>query len=392
MRQSMRLGRVAGIPVGAHWTVAVILVIITWMLDVTVLPAETPHQPALVYAAVAAGTALLFAGSLLAHELAHALVAKRYGVRVRSITLWMFGGVSELGGNPPSPGADLRIAIAGPATSLALAGIFAGLTAAAGSGAIPAALGWLAVMNGLLAVFNMLPGAPLDGGRVLRAALWRRNGDRNQAGLTAARAGRVTGALIAATGLADLLATASPGGLWLILIGLFLLSAADAETRAAQAMSMLAGLRVRDVMTPDPVTAPAGVGVAMFTAVAARCRQEAFPVIDSGGALLGLVFSDLLVRVPPDDRQMLTVGQITAAVPAEYLAAPEDPAESLLTRPPLRGLVAAIVLEHSQLLGLVTTADLRETIRRHSCGHTRTPGQRMPATGLPDAASASIPE
>ena len=121
MRQSVGLGRVAGIPVGMHWTVAVILVIIAEILGASVLPAALPHQPTVVYWAAAAAAALVFAGSLLAHELAHSLVAQRNGVRVRSITLWMLGGVAELAGEPPNAVADLRIALAGPAASLAQA-------------------------------------------------------------------------------------------------------------------------------------------------------------------------------------------------------------------------------------------------------------------------------
>jgi hypothetical protein len=247
---------------------------------------------------------------------------------VRSITLWMLGGVAELDGDPPSPGADARIALAGPAASTAAA-VFAGAAAAIGYGrgpaAVSAAVTWLAVMNGLLAVFNMLPGAPLDGGRVLRAALWRRYRDRGKAGLAAARAGSVVGTVIAFAGVAGLLALGSPDGLWLAMIGLFIVNAAGAEARTAAAVNALAGLRVSDVMTPDPVSAPAAFSVAGFTGIAARCRQDVFPVAVSGGALAGLVFPGTLASVPPADRTAVTLGQVTVAVPPAYLATPGDP-------------------------------------------------------------------
>ena len=185
MKQTVRLGRVAGIAVGAHWSVAVILVIIAELLAVAVLPGAFPRQSAGLYWAVAGIAAVVFLASLLAHELAHALVARRHGVGVRSITLWMLGGVAELDGDPPSAGADLRIALAGPAASLVAAALLfgagAGIGAAGGPGVVVAAAMWLAVMNGILAVFNLLPGAPLDGGRVLRAVLWRHYGDRGRA-------------------------------------------------------------------------------------------------------------------------------------------------------------------------------------------------------------------
>jgi Zn-dependent protease len=194
MKQTVPLGRVAGIPVGMHWSVLVMVIMIGWLLGVQILPGTTPGQPAAVYWAVAVPCAVTFMAALLAHELAHSLVARRHGVPVTSITLWALGGISELGGEPPTARADLRIAAAGPATSLAAGLIFGGLAAAVRAGGGPgiavAALGWLAAVNVLLAAFNLLPGAPLDGGRILRAVLWRRTGDRMRAAQSAAAAGR----------------------------------------------------------------------------------------------------------------------------------------------------------------------------------------------------------
>ncbi len=381
MRQSLRLGRVAGIPVGAHWTVGVILVIIAELLGVNVLPAEFPHRAVAMYWAVAIPSALLFAGSLLAHELAHAIVAKRNGLRVRSITLWMLGGVTELEGDPPSAGADLRIALAGPAASAGAAVAFGALAAAIGyGGGPPVAAGaviWLAVTNGLLAVFNLLPGAPLDGGRVLRAALWWRTGDRVRAGLAAARAGRVLGLGIALVGLADLFAWGDFGGVWLMLIGWFVVSAAGAEAAEVTAASALAGLRVSDVMTPDPGIAPAWSTVSGFIdQVAAHSRQAVFPVVDLDGTLTGLVFTGALARIPAEDRSGVRLGQVAEPVPPAYRAAPGDPAGSLLSRPLLHGEIAAVVLDQGRVAGLVTADDLRAAVRR---AQLRSPSAGRPA-------------
>lgn len=386
MRQSLRLGRVAGIPVGAHWTVAVILAIITETLAVSVLPAQLPHRPVAVYWVAAVATALVFAGSLLAHEVAHALVARRNGVRVRSVTLWMLGGATELDGDPPGPGADLRIALAGPATSLAVAVACGGVAVAASYGGGPTviagAAAWLAVMNGLLAVFNLLPGAPLDGGRVLRAALWRRYGDRGRAGLAAARAGRMLGGGIAVVGAAELLALGNLGGMWLILIGLFLVSAANAEAASAVATTALAGLTVADVMTPDPAIAPAWITVSGFIdTVAAHSRQDTFPVVDFDGALAGVVFTDMLARIRAEDRPALRLSQVAVTVAPAYQAAPSDPAGPLLARPPLRGEVAAVVLDHGRVVGLVTTADLRAAVRRAQLRSPSADGGFAPPVG-----------
>ena len=367
MKQSVRLGRVAGIPVGAHWSVAVILVIIAELLAASVLPAAFPHEPAGLCWAVAAVAAVLFLGSLGAHELAHAVVARRNGVGVRSVTLWMLGGVTELAGDPPSAGADLRIALAGPAASLAAGGVFLGAGAAIGAAGGPAiaaaAATWLGVMNGILALFNLLPGAPLDGGRVLRAALWHHYRDRQRAERGAARAGRVLGAIIIGLGAAELLALRSLGGLWLMLIGWFLISAAIAEEQAATAKSALAGVRVADVMTPHPQLAPGWATVAEFLPQAAQSLQEAFPVTSFSGELTGIVVTSQLARIRAADRAQLRIGQAAIPVPAAYRAVPDDPAAPLLTRRPLGGQVAAVVLDAGQVTGIVTVSDLRRALR-----------------------------
>ena len=368
VRQDVRLGRVGGIPVGAHWTVAVILALITWLLGASILPGELRHQPLALYWTAAAAGAVLFLASLLAHELSHAVVAKRHGVEVRSITLWMLGGVAELEGEPPDAGADLRIALAGPAASVAAAAVFLGAATAVryagGPALVAATAGWLAAMNGLLAVFNLLPGAPLDGGRVLRALLWRHYHDRRRAEAAAARAGQFLGAGIAAVGVAEVLAWASLGGIWLMLIGWFLMSAAAAEKNAATAAAALGGMRVADIMTAGPELAPGWNTVAGFIdRVAARSRQDAFPVVDFGGRLTGLVLSDALAGIRHEDRARLRLDQVALPVPARYQAAPGDPAGPLLGRRPLGGQVVAVVLADGQVVGLVTVTDLRQAVR-----------------------------
>ena len=368
MQQDIRLGRVAGIPVGANWSVAVVLLLIAWLLGASYLPSANPGQPATLYWLAAAAGAVLFLASLLAHELSHAAVARRNGVQVRSITLWMLGGVAELDGDPPDAGADLRIALVGPATSAIAAGLFVGLAAAlhaAGGPAVAvAAAEWLAVMNAVLAVFNMLPGAPLDGGRVLRAALWRHYRDRQRAESGAARAGQFVGAGIIAAGLAELVGWRGLGGLWLILVGWFMISAASAERAAATAASALRGLRVADVMTDDPELGPAWSTVQDFIVrTAARSDQDAFPVVDLSGHLVGLVLTERLAAIPLDDRPLLRLDQAATAVPAEYLAAPDDPAGPLLTRRPLAGQLVAVVLAGDQVTGIVTEDGLRQAAR-----------------------------
>lgn len=383
MRQSVRLGRIAGIPVGLHWSVAVMGALIATILGRQVLPASAPHQPAAAYWLTACAGSLLFAAALLVHELGHSVAARRSGVVVRSITLWALGGVAELEDDPPSARADLRIAAAGPATSVGVGVFFgclallAGTGGGAGASLAAAVLSWLALMNGLLAAFNLLPGAPLDGGRVLRALLWMRHGDRARAARAAALAGRFVGAALALLGAADVILLREIGGLWLILIGLFLISAAGAEASSQAAAEALGGLRVRDVMLASPDTGAAWMTVTDFIAhVGLRSAQSVFPVIGPGGALEGVVLMSALSRVPLPDRPVTPLRRAALRVPPAYLADPDDPAKTLLTRPALAGQLAAVVIDGGQVVGIVTIEDLRQRIwrdrlSRQAASHSR---------------------
>jgi Zn-dependent protease len=369
MRQSIRLGRIAGIPVGMHWSVLVIVVVIGWILGASVLPAMVPGEPRAAYWGIAAGGALLFVAALLAHELAHAVVAGRKGVAVRSITLWALGGVAELGGTPPTARADLAIAVAGPATSIGAGLVFGGAWAAVGAGGGPellqAALLWLAVMNGLLAVFNLLPGAPLDGGRILRAVLWMVHGDRARAARAATTAGRVVGVALIGLGIAEFVALRELGGLWLALIGIFLMSAAAAEAEAESAATALGALRVRDVMLPGPAVGETWMTVAEFIdRVAVYSAQTAFPVTGPGGSIAGVTTLDLLGRVPSASRAHTPLGRAMVPVPDAYVVAPDDPVAPLASRPPLAGELSAVVVAGGMVTGMVTADRLQRAARQ----------------------------
>ena len=259
MRASFRLGRIAGVPVGVNWSVLVIFVLIAWALSASLFPSSYPGHSPVAYIAAGLAAAVVFFLGLLAHEVAHAVVAKRNGIEVEGITLWLFGGVAELKGEAKDPGAELRIAGVGPLVSLIIGVVFAAIAvavaAAGGHGLLLGALAWLAGINVLLAIFNVLPAAPLDGGRLLRAAVWKFTGDRTKASVVAARAGWVLGVVLIGLGLWRFFTGAGFGGLWLALIGWFLLGAAGQEERAARMGDALRGIRVGDVMTPQPQTA-----------------------------------------------------------------------------------------------------------------------------------------
>lgn len=236
MGASLRVGRIAGVEVGFHWSLAIAFVLIVWTLGSQVLPIVVPDQAQPAYWLVSALAVLLFYVSLLSHEMCHALVARRVGVSVDGITLWIFGGVARLRGDAATPGIEARIAIAGPLVSLALALLFGVTTflldTLNGPPLIEGGCAWLAASNAVLLLFNLVPAFPLDGGRLLRAWLWRRRGDRYRATSSAARLGRICSLLMVGGGLLALLLQGALSGLWLIFLGWFIWSAARSEEAA----------------------------------------------------------------------------------------------------------------------------------------------------------------
>src|SRR5262249_17692453 len=223
--------------VGLDWSLLLIAGLLTLSLAGDQFPSEFPGEPTAAYWIVGLVAAGLFFASVLSHELAHSLVARRHGVEVDGITLWMLGGVAKLGGESPTAGAELRIASAGPATSVGLAALFgvgAFTASALGAPGLPrAALAWLALINGILAIFNLIPAAPLDGGRILSSLLWFHHGNRYRAAATAAQVGVVFGWLLVGLGGVGWLAGLGFGTLWTALIGWFLISAARAGGQMA---------------------------------------------------------------------------------------------------------------------------------------------------------------
>jgi Zn-dependent protease len=242
MGPSFTLFRIAGIRIGVNWSWAIVFGLIVWSLADRVFPAADPGHAGGTYAAMAVVAALVFFASLLLHELGHAVRARREGVEVAGITLWLFGGVARLGGALPGAGAELRIALAGPLVTAVLAVAFAVVALAA---PLPAAVGgvvaWLGYVNVILLVFNLLPAFPLDGGRVLRAARWRATGSLLAATRTAVRVSRVLALLFVVGGFALVIYGDTIGGIWLAFMGWFLLQAARAEAWHAFAVERWQG-------------------------------------------------------------------------------------------------------------------------------------------------------
>lgn len=381
MRDGVPLGRIAGFEVKVHWSVIVILWLFTWSLATTLPGAVAGYSRPVYWLAGACGAVVLLA-SLLAHELAHAVVARRMGVSVGSVTLWLFGGVTSLQGEAKTPRAAFRIAFAGPATSLVLSAAFAGLAVAlAAVGAAPIAVNvgwWLAVINLALGLFNLLPGAPLDGGRLVRAYLWRRHGDSVRAAVGAARAGRVVAIVLIVLGLAEFLAGGLVGGVWLAFIGWFIFAAAREEEMQVTTRQALTGVRVADAMTADPHAAPGWLTVQDFIErYLLGDRHSAYPVADPDGSIVGLVTLRQLRDVAPGRRATTTVREIALPLDAVPTAAPSEPLSALIERLAAAGHGGgrALVIDEGRVVGIVTPADLARLIEVYRLAH---PGPGLP--------------
>lgn len=251
-RSSISLGRILGIPIGLDYSWFLIFALLTWSLATSYFPAEFKGWPVTQYWIVGAVTVILMFGSVLLHELGHSVVALRYKIPVRSITLFIFGGVAQIGAEPPSAVAEFWIAIAGPITSFGLAIIFGLLQPLVGSfGSLLAIARYLAYINGALALFNLIPGFPLDGGRVFRAIVWGTTHSLHRATLIAATLGRFIAYLFILLGVWQMFTGNFGNGLWIAFIGWFLESAASSQLRQQTIHDLLAGHLVADAMRRD---------------------------------------------------------------------------------------------------------------------------------------------
>jgi Zn-dependent protease/CBS domain-containing protein len=370
MRETFSLGRIAGVRVGMNWSVLVIVALLTYGLAAGRFPAIAPGRPLAEYVVAAVLTAVAYLGSLLAHELAHALVARRNGLAVEGITLWLFGGVSRLQGEVPDPGAEVRVAGAGPLVSLVLGVLFvlvAWLAHVQGvQGVAVAALAWLGAINMVLAVFNVIPAAPLDGGRLLRAVLWRITKDRLKAAVWSARAGQVFGGALVTVGLFLTVAQRDYSWLWTVLLGWFLSGAATVEGQQAMLQATLRGVPVRQIMTPNPVTVPASATVAQFLSdYLPWLRHSAFPVT-ADGETVGLVTVNRINRVPAAERDRTTLRDAACPLPEVARATPDEPVADVLSRLNACSEGRALVFDDGQLAGILSQADVSRALERLS--------------------------
>jgi Zn-dependent protease len=373
MLRGLRLGRLHGIPVQLHWSVLVVGWLIAWSLATTAIPDAAPGHGEVAYWLAGSAGAGAFLVGLLLHELAHSLVAQRNGMTVESITLWLLGGVASLRTEAPSARVALRVAAAGPLMSLVLAAVGAAVAAithgAGGPELVTATAIWFATISAVLAVFNLLPAFPLDGGRIYEAYLWRRDGDRRGATTRAAAAGRVIGAGLIALGLLEAALLSLVGGLWLAMVGWFLREAAVTEVVQGEVQRRLDHYTVADVMTAAPATVPAEWTAAAFVEHLLGAGQHAsYPVVDAAGRVTGLLTLAAIRATPSDRWPQVLVGSLATPLARVPTVQPRDSlavlAAALGDRADMRALVIdrngtePSAVTSNQLTGIVSPSDL----------------------------------
>ncbi|MBL1095209.1 site-2 protease family protein [Streptomyces coffeae] len=377
MKGSVRVGHVLGVPLRMHWSVPVLIALLAYGLGRETLPAWTPGRTAVVYAVASLVGAVLLMGSLLLHEAAHAVAALRKGVSVEDVTLWALGGVTQMG-RPRTAGIALLVAVSGPLTSLLLGGIAIGagigVNAFVGWGVPAALLVWLGWANLLLGVFNLLPAAPLDGGRVVQAVLWWRTGDRERADRAAGRSGQVFGVLLIAFGWISFL-RGNGGGLWLALIGLFMVVIANAERQRAGLATALRGVRAGHAMSTPVATGADWLTVGRFIDdVAAHSRHSVLPLLDFEGRPSGVVQLRALANVPPAERESRRVREAAVPLSRCTVATSDELLTEVLDRArPGSGGMPVLVVDHGHLEGIVTMHDVTRYFQLHALGIATAP-------------------
>jgi Zn-dependent protease len=363
MTSSIELGRIAGIRIGVNWSWLVVFTLIVWTLVSAVFPSQNPDLSKAAYLGMGFTAALLFFVSLLLHELGHALQARREGMEIEGITLWLFGGVARFSGMFPSAGAEFRIAVAGPLVSLGLGALFVLVAIGIhGPQEIDGVAAWLGYINLTLLVFNLLPALPLDGGRVLRSVLWAARGDFRLATLVAAAVSRAIAVLMIAGGLFLLVFESSFSGAWLAFLGWFLLQAVAGEARYLAVRQALGGLRVRDVMVARPITVPADLSLGLFMdQVVWSRRHTSYPVVDDGRAV-GLLTLRGVAETPRSEWDTRTVRDCMIPVDQVPVLTADESAVDALAELSESEISRGLVLEGGRLAGLLSITDLARAL------------------------------
>ncbi len=360
MSGALPVGRVLGIPLWLHWSWFLTLALVTAVLAVRYFPGRLPEasRPELwLYGLMAA---LGFFGSVLLHEVSHTVTARRFGLAVTGITLHAFGGLAHLEREPDSPRVDFLAALVGPLTSFVIATVCWGAQAAGTAAPGPRAmLAYLAAVNWAVGIFNLVPGLPLDGGRLLRAVLWRWRGNRARATWRASQLGAVFGSIVAASGALSLVGGELIGGAWLILVGLLLALAARADFPPGAGRHALERVRVGAVMISDVEAVPPSATLdRLVMEYLSPSPIASCPVVASGDGVVGIVTVRQVIAVPRDRWPATPVGRVMIALRPDLTIAPSASCWDALRKLLGNGVGSLVVLEGNRLVGSLDVSDL----------------------------------
>jgi Zn-dependent protease/CBS domain-containing protein len=363
-RNTIPLGRILGIPIGLDLSWFLIFVLVTWTLAVSYFPAEFKGWSSSQYWIVGAITAIIFFVSVVLHELGHSVLALRYKIPVRSITLYVFGGIAQIEAEPPSAIAEFWIAIAGPIVSFVLAGLFRLLEPAVGAMAPVLAIAqYLAYINGMLGLFNLIPGFPLDGGRVFRAIVWAITKNLRRATIIAANVGRAIAFGFIIVGVWQALTGNLGNGLWIAFIGWFLESAATAQLQQQMAQSLLAGHRVSEAMSRDCPVAPANLTLQELVDHHILARGQRCLVLLQNEKTVGLLTLHQIKDVPREDWPTVTAAQVMLNLDQIKHIQPDALLTTALEQMDREGVNQLPVFENGQLQGILSREDLISYLR-----------------------------
>lgn len=366
--QSFRLGSIFGFEIRVDLSWFLIFFLILWTFIGSVFPGNYPELSQATYIVMGVVATLLFFASLLAHELSHSFVARAKGIPVEGITLFAFGGVSRTRTDAATAGDEFQIAGVGPLTSIAIAILFGLLywigTIAGWSAAVNGVTGYLASINLILAIFNLLPGFPLDGGRLFRATVWKITGNLKKATRIASWGGKFFSYLIIALGVVQLFGGLVLNGLWLIFIGWFLNNAAEYSYQQLVVRTSLEGVRVKDLMTPAPEIVPPDLTLReLVDDYFLQQRYQSYPVTQNAKPL-GIITLNQVKEVPREEWERRTVAETMISVDKGVVVRPEEDVTQMLEKMEASGVRRVIVARNGELEGIVTANDVTSWLRR----------------------------
>jgi Zn-dependent protease len=362
MRKSFRLATFFNIPIEINFTWFIIVGLVIFTLAQGYFPITNPEMSPAAHWVMAIISALLLFASLLAHELSHSIVAKKNKLPIRGITLFVFGGVAHMSKEPPSPAVEFKMAIAGPLMSFFLSLVFLGLTNVFYNLGFPSAItsitNYLFILNMVVGIFNLIPGFPLDGGRILRSALWGYYKDLKKATAIASGFGKGFAFFLMAMGFLNLFTGAIIAGIWFIFIGFFLMEAAEVSYRQVVMKKLLSGVYVKDLMTKDVITVPSTITLEkLIDDYFFRYRHAAFPVIEDD-TLLGLVTLHRIKEVERNKWPKTTAKDILIPLSKSLIVKKELHAIDAMGRMATNGVGRLLVIEDSKMIGILSQKDI----------------------------------